>query len=165
MTAPLYAIAQEFREAIAALAELDIDDPQTIADTIEGMAAPLEDKLRAVIAYSLEVDILATGAADAAKRMKERADSLDARVKGLREYALRTMQATGVGEIATDEWAAKLAKKPPSVIIDEALLPPEFWRETVTRSPDKSGAMLRLKAGQEIPGARLSDTSYRLAIR
>jgi len=71
----LYEAVAQYRADLDALAELDLD-PQTYADTLESMAGDIEQKLRAVIAYSLELEIEATGAAAASKRMKDRADAL-----------------------------------------------------------------------------------------
>jgi hypothetical protein len=162
----LYHIAAEYRQQLAALADLDMP-PEAVSDTVEGMAGEVEDKLRAVIAYSLELDILATGAADAAKRMQERAKSLHGRVEWLRAYALQAMQGTGIGEVATDEFSAKVAKKPPSVnVIDAALIPPAFMRtpEPPPPAPDKSAIAAALKAGASIPGCELQQ-GYRLAVK
>ena len=116
----LYEVVQEYRTQLDALAELDID-AQTYADTLESMDGDLRDKLRAVIAYSLDLEIEATGAAAASKRMKERAESIENRVKWLREYALRAMEATDLPEISTYNCGAKVAKKPPPVVISKGV--------------------------------------------
>ena len=163
MTA-LYQIVSEYRQQLDALAELDID-AQTYADTLDGMQGELQDKLRAVIAYSIDLEIEATGAAAASKRMKERAESIENRVKWLREYALTAMEATGVAEVSTDEWAAKVAKKPPSVVIAEgAELPAEYIRTTVKTEPDKAALKAALVAGKVVPGVSLV-AGHRLALR
>lgn len=163
MTA-LYQIAAEYREQLAQLADLDLP-PEVVADTVESMQGEVEAKLRAVIAYSLELDILANGAADAAKRMQDRAKALQSRVDVLREYALYAMQLTGISEVITDEFAAKLAKKPPSVLILEgAELPDEFMRVKTTREPDKALIKAALLAGRDVVDARLI-SGYRLAIK
>ena len=160
----LYEVVQEYRAQLDALAELDLD-AQTYADTLESMDGDLKDKLRAVIAYSLDLEIEATGAAAASKRMKERAESLDNRVKWLREYALRAMEATGLGEISTDEWAAKVAKKPPSVVIADGIeLPAEYVRTTVKTEPDKAALKAALTAGAVVPGVSLV-AGHRLALK
>ena len=160
----LYECVAEYRQQLDALAELDLD-AQTYADTLESMDGDLKDKLRAVIAYSLDLEIEATGAAAASKRMKERADSLDNRVKWLREYALRAMEATGMGEISTDEWAAKVAKKPASVVIAEGVeLPAEYVRTTVKTEPDKAALKAALTAGKAVPGVSLV-AGHRIHIR
>ena len=163
MTA-LYEIVAEYRQQLDALAELDID-AQTYADTLESMDGDLRDKLRAVIAYSLDLEIEATGAAAASKRMNERAESIENRVKWLREYALRAMEATGLPEISTDEWAAKVAKKPPAVVIAEgAELPAEYVRTTVKTEPDKAALKAALTAGTVVPGVSLV-AGHRIQIR
>lgn len=162
----LYNIAAEFRQQLAALADLDMP-PEAVADTVEGMSGELEQKLRAVIAYSLELDIQAAGAAEAAKRMADRAKSLQGRVDWLRTYALQAMQGTGIAEVATDEFAAKVAKKPASVnITDAALIPAAFMRtpEPPLPAPDKKAIADVLKTGAAVPGAELVQ-GFRLAIK
>ena len=156
----LYECVAEYRAQLDALAELDLD-AQTYADTLESMDGDLKDKLRAVIAYSLDLEIEATGAAAASKRMKERAESLDNRVKWLRDYALRAMEATGTDAISTDEWAAKVAKKPPAIVIAEgAEVPAVYLRTKVTTEPDKAA----LTAGKAVPGVSLV-AGHRIQIR
>ena len=160
----LYAIAAQYRADLAVLADLDID-PQTAADTLEGMQGELTDKLRAVIAYSLELDILADGASAAAKRMQDRAKILNSRVEWLRAYALNTMQATGINEVSSDEFSAKLAKKPASVVIsNESIIPVEWFRVKTISEPDKTAMRKAIEAGAVIDGVSLSH-GYRLAIK
>ena len=164
MTA-LFTIVQEYRQQLDALAEIEGLDPQTVADTVESMQGDLQDKLRAVIAYSLDLEIEATGAAAASKRMKERADSLDSRVKWLRDYALRAMEATGLDAISTDEWAAKVAKKPPAIVISEdADLPALYMRTKVTTEPDKAALKAAILGGAHVPGVSLV-AGTRLALK
>ena len=153
----LFHIAAQYRADLAVLADLDLD-PGTVADTLEGMQGDLQDKLRAVIAYSLDLDVLATGTEEAAKRMADLAKARRARVQALRDYALTTMQGCGIGEIATDEWGAKLAKKPASVnVLDAALIPPALMRtpEPAPAVPDKASIGAVLKAGGLVPGCEL----------
>lgn len=162
----LYTIASEYQSQLAQLADLDLD-PQTVADTIEGLQGDVESKLRAVIAYSLDLDVVAAGAADAAKRMNERAKTLSWRVDALRAYALRHMQETGIGEVSTDEFGAKVAKKPPSVnVTDPALIPPAYMRqpEPPPPAPDKAAIAAALKTGASVPGCELVQ-GFRLAIK
>lgn len=162
----LYTIAAEYQADLAALADIDLD-PQTVADTLEGMQGDLTDKLRAVIAYALSMCAEADSQNAAAKRMSERAKSTAARADGLLEYARTTMQATGIAEVATDEWGAKLAKKPASVnVLDAALIPPAYMRqpETPPPAPDKKAIAEAIKTGANVPGCELVQ-GYRLAVK
>lgn len=162
----LYSITQEYRQQLSALADLDMP-PEVVADTVEGMQGDVEHKLRAVIAYSLELDVLAAGAKDAAARMADRAKSLNGRVQYLRDYALKAMQDTGIGEVSTDEFAAKVAKKPASVnVIDAALIPAAYLRtpEPPAPAPDKTAIAAAIKTGAVVPGCELVQ-GYRLALK
>ena len=166
MSAPLYQISAEYRQALDALAELDLD-PQTVADTVEGMGGELHDKLRAVIAYALGLSVDAEGQKAAAQRMAERAKATLARSDALMNYARDAMQATGIAEVSTDEWGAKLAKKPPSVsIVDPLLIPPAFMRvpEPPPPAPDKAAIAAALKSGASVPGCALVQ-GWRLAVK
>ena len=97
--------------------------------------------------------------------MNERAKALQARVDGLRAYALNSMQATGIGEVHTDEWAAKVAKKPASVQVAEgAQLPPEYLRIKTTEEPDKAKLKAAIEAGADIEGVSIVQ-GFRLAIK
>lgn len=162
----LYDITTEYRQQLAALADLDLP-PEAVADTVEGMQGDIEKKLRAVIAYSLELDILAKGADEAATRMIARTKTLEKRSEYLRSYALQAMQAAGIGEVATDEFSAKIAKKPASVnVIDAALIPADYMRvpPTPAPAPDKTAIAAALKAGQAVPGCELVQ-GFRLAVK
>jgi hypothetical protein len=162
----LYEAVAEYRANLDALAELDID-AQTLADTIEGMSGDVEHKLRAVIAYALELDIDAAGAQEAAMRMRTRGDSLASRAESLRKYALDAMQATGISRVATDEFEAKVAKTPGRVVIDDvAKVPAQYMRQPPTPAamPDKTALAAAIKAGAALDGVRLV-TGYRLAIK
>ena len=166
MKSTLYEVAALYRAQLEQLSDLDLD-PQTVADTLEAIQGDMQDKLRAVIAYSLELDVLASGAKDAAKRMADRARALESRVDSMRAYALTHMQGTGIAEVSTDEFAAKVAKKPPSVnVTDSALIPASYMRqpEPPPAAPDKTAIAAALKTGALVPGCELVH-GYRLAIK
>jgi hypothetical protein len=165
-TAPLYEIVQGYRAALETLADADVD-AQTVADTVEGLQGDLLDKLRAVIAYGLEQQAQQEMQAAAAKRMAERAKATGSRADSLLTYALRAMQDAGIPSVQTDEWAAKPAKTPGRIVIDDdATLPPEYLRipPAPEPAPDKDAIKRALSAGVELPGVRLV-TGWRMAIR
>ena len=162
----LFHIAAQYRADLEMLADLDMD-PVTVRDTLDAIQGDLHDKLRAVIAYSLDLDVLATGTEEAAKRMADLAKARRARVQALRDYALTTMWGCGIAEVSTDEFAAKVAKKPASVnVTDAALIPAAYMRqpEPPPAAPDKAAISAALKTGASVPGCELVQ-GYRLAIK
>lgn len=162
----LYEIASEYRQQLTLLADLDMP-PEAVQDTIESISGDLQGKLRACVAYSLELDILAVGASEAARRMADRAKTLQGRADALRAYTLKAMQDCGIPDIATDEWAAKIAKTPAAVKIEnQAAIPPLYWRtpEPPPAAPDKTAIKKAIQAGETVPGAALVG-GFRLAIK
>ena len=160
----LYQITAEYRAQLAALQDLDLP-PEVVADTVEGLQGDIESKLRAVLAYSLELEIQETGASEAAKRMQDRAKSLSSRVSGLRAYALRAMQEAGISDVSTSEFAAKVAKTPAAVKIAEGTkLPAEFVRTKTTTEPDRTALKAAIQGGREVAGVELV-SGYRLALK
>lgn len=162
----LYQIADDFRKTAAILAELDLDE-QTIRDTLEGELAPFEDKARAVACVLTNIEAEAQAYADHAARTMERADALEKRAKSLRCYLLTQMTACGVSEIKGPGLLLKLQNNPPSVdVFDERQIPVEYVRTLPPPppAPDKKLIAEALKAGIEIPGAKLKQTQ-RLVIK
>jgi Siphovirus Gp157 len=162
----LYSITQEYRQQLAALADLDMP-PEVVADTVEGMQGDLENKLRAVIAFSLNLRAEAAAQKTAAQQMAERFKATESRVDGLLAYALKAMQDTGIGEVSTDEFAAKVAKNPASVnVIDAALIPAAYLRtpEPPAPAPDKVAIAAAMKTGAVVPGCELVQ-GFRLALK
>lgn len=148
----------------AQLADLAGDDPDAIRDTLEG-----ETNLHELIAK-----VIADVAADAAHvkgieahiaEMEARKERLKLRMQTARAAILNAM---AIGEIKKLELPiATLSRKPvpPSVqIIDEALIPSEFWKRSDPRL-DKKAIAEALKEKREVPGAMLSNGGETLAVR
>lgn len=157
MTA-LYELAREYRGAAMALSELDLD-PQTIADTLESISGDLETKAVNVAKFARNLEVSAEQIKAAEKVMADRRKSLEKRAESLRAYLLHCMQATEIQRIECPYFALTIKKNPPAVVIeDEAQIPAEFMRQPdpPPLAADKKAIGEALKAGREVPGARLS---------
>lgn len=162
----LYEIAAEYRHMVAALLATDAD-AQTVADTIEGESFPLEVKAQNV-AYAIKtLQANADAIKGAEAEMEKRRKSMENRAQNIRDYLLTCMEVAGVQKIECPHFAIKIANNPASVVIeDERQLPADYLRvpETPPPSPDKKLIGDALKAGQDVPGARLA-RGKRLDIR
>jgi len=166
MNLALYQITAEHQALARQLAEMDIDD-QTIADTLEGNLAPFEDKARAVAAVIGNLAAEAEVYAAHAKRMQDKAKAIAARSESLKAYLLNNMQAVSVSEIKGDGFSIKLQNNPESVeVFQPELIPALFMRvpPVPEAQPDKTSIKEALKAGADIPGARLT-RSVRVGIK
>ena len=159
----LYDIAAEYRQTADKLADLDLDE-QTIADTLEGMSGALELKAQNVVMFARNLEATATAIKEAETAMASRRKAIEHRAAGLRRYALSAMQVAGVQSIECPYFKLSVRKNPPAVeVFDAAQIPAQFMR-TPPPAPDKKAITEAIKAGQEVPGARLV-SGERLEVR
>lgn len=157
MTA-LYQLVAEYREAAAVLDDLDLDD-QTVADTLEGMTGAIEVKAVNVACVARNLEATAGAIREAEAQMSARRKAIEARADGLRRYLLACMQQTGIQKIESPYFRLAVRDNPAAVdVFDAKQLPAEFMRqpEPPPPAPDKSAIKEALKAGRDVPGARLT---------
>lgn len=154
----LYEIAHEFRQMVERLMQTDAD-AQTVADTIEGEAYPLEVKAKNV-AYAIRTLIANAEAIEAAQdEMEKRRKAMENRAASIKRYLLECMEMAGVQKIDCPHFSIKIANNPPAVVIDDdRQIPASFIIEPEAPPPypDKKAIAEALKAGQDVPGARLT---------
>jgi hypothetical protein len=162
----LYVLSNQYRE-LEKLTDSDADiDEQTLADTLEGLTGELEAKALNVAGFLASQEAFADSIAAAAEKMVEREKRLRKRAAYLKQYLLTNMLATGKLKIESPEMALAVRKTPASVVIfDEAAVPAEFMVQPPAppARPDKRAMGDAMKAGTEIPGAKL-ESGYRLAL-
>lgn len=160
MTA-LFNIANQYLRLAEQLADGDFD-AATIADTIEASgitdelatkAQGIEYVARGAEAHNLAIDAeIARLQALKAQRMKVAA--------GLRGYLLDNMTRMQIERIDCPMFSISIRKNPPSVdIYDPMSLPAQYMvlpePKPVIAAPDKKAIAAAIKAGAEIPGAKL----------
>jgi uncharacterized membrane protein YccC len=154
----LYLIATEYRQALDTLAESDLD-PQTLADTLEGLGGELQPKAVAVAMWARNRDADADAIEEAAKAMMDRAKADRAKAAQARAYLLQCMQLAGVERISSPHVVLSVRANPASVEIeDEDQIPAAYMTDPkpVPPKPDKALIKRALQDGHEVPGARLA---------
>ena len=165
MNITLYELATEIREVADKLADMDID-PQTVADTLESIALPFEQKAASVSAFVRNLEATAEQIKAAETEMAKRRKAMENRASHIREYLLAQMQRTGISKIESPMFRISIRTNPESVAIDsEAQIPADYLREVpATYSPDKALIKQALQDGYDVPGAHLA-RSQRVEIR
>ena len=155
MTA-LYVIAQEYRDAAARLADLDLP-AEVVADTLDSLSGELEVKAQNVAMFVRNLEVTAAAIKQHESEQALRRKAIEARADALRAYLARCMEATGIERIEGP--GVKLSfRKSSAVVIDGAdLIPAEFMRqpETPPPAPDKKAIGDAIKAGTDVPGAHI----------
>jgi hypothetical protein len=169
MTA-LYVLSNQYRELAEKLADADFD-AQTVADTIEASGITDELSVKAQgIEYVAREALAHHEAIDAEiarlQALKAKRDKL---AQGLRDYLKANMERSGIEKIECPMFSIGIRKNPPAVeILDAATLPASFWRTPEPKppvaSPDKALIKAALQRGEDVPGARITQ-STRLEIK
>jgi hypothetical protein len=195
MSEPLYQIVARYQDDLSRLQDLDMP-AEVVADTIEAMQGEVEEKVRAVVAFALQLDRAAEMREAEAQRMAGGAVVMRRRSDALKLAAQAALMNSGLRlPMIAPEFTLNLAKLPPSVeVTAPEALPAPYQQTTITftikgepkgdtwlagqfafqqagfdmaeeTKPMKKAIGEVLKAGQEVPGARLATTSYRLTVR
>jgi hypothetical protein len=161
----LYQIADDYLNALEALAEMEDLPPEAIADTLEGLAGTFEDKAANVAAYIRTLDAEAAAIEDARKAMERRETALERHANRLRDYLKSQMERTGIPRVKNSWVSVRIQPNPPSVVIeDETMLPERFKQAVTTVKLLRCNIAKALKAGEPVFGARLEQTT-RLVIQ
>lgn len=155
----LYELSTQYQQLAQQLAELDMD-AQTVADTIE--ASGLTDDFTAkaqgieMVCREMTKDIPAIEAE--LKRLKALKEHRERIAAGLHDYLKFHMEATGIQKIDSPLFSIALRKNPASVeLFDETQVPEEFLVPKYSIS--KTAIKDAIKAGREVPGARMTQTT------
>lgn len=152
----LYEITGQFRE-LAALADgADEDLAVAVRDTMGAIEAEFNDKALAVSHVILNFDADIAALDSEIDRLQERKRLITNRQKEIKDYLRENMEATGITKISCPLFTITCAKGRESVVVDdESKLPDELMRVKTEISPDKAAIAAKLKAGEDVPGARL----------
>lgn len=130
---PLYEVIREYHQQLSSLNDTDLP-PEVVFDTIEAMQGDVEMKIRAVVAYALQIKADAETRKAHAKRMAESAKAMESRYDSLMMYAQIGVMNSGIKlPINLPEFTLNLAKNPPSVDVTASPVdvPAPFLRRTI----------------------------------
>ena len=155
----LYELCSEYKDAEKTLSDCSLPE-EVIADTLEGLKYPLEEKCKAVAMVIRNMEADAKAIKDAADSMLARAKAAENRAKHLKGYLQSAMEATGITKIESPYFVISLRNNPESVVIDaESQIPADYMREVpATYSPDKTLIKKAIQDGYEVPGCHLTRT-------
>ena len=164
----LYELTGQYLALVDSLDRMDMD-AQTIADTIEasGIVDDIQTKAQNIEMVAREATKYITLIDMEIDRLKELKACRERVGQGLRDYLKRNMGAAQIERIECPFFRISIQKNPPAVdIFDPLSIPADYMTTPKPPAPvpDKERIKEAIKAGQEIPGARLTQ-STRLAIK
>ena len=149
----LYDIANEFEKSLDNL--LDHDDSDLLKE-IESIEGEFKLKSANVAKYIRNLEHLALGIKQIEGNQKERRTSLEKKISRLKEYLRINFEKTNTEKIESDDIVIAVYKNPVKVnIIDEDLVPKEFFQYKETKLLNKDKIKDSLKNGEDVPGCEL----------
>lgn len=162
----LYEVTQDYLQIMAMMEDPELD-PQTLADTMEGVEGELEIKAEnyAKVMKNLEADV--SGIKAEIDRLSERKKTIEKNIKQMKEALQQAMEVTGKTKFKTELFSFTVRNNAPAVVVDEQYIeniPEEYLR---IREPevDKTKLKEALKAGVDLEGIAHLETSTSLAIK
>lgn len=168
MNASPILVVDEVRHAIESLlAEYPelADDDTLRADMIEGETRAF-DLLDRLVSEAQDAAALSAGIKGLLESLGKRKAAAERREEAMRALALRIMEAAKLDKVVLPRGTLFTRRLAPTVrLLDEKLIPDEFWR--VKREVDKAAlkAALQNANGFPIPGAELTNGGVGLTIR
>jgi hypothetical protein len=159
----LYEIDAMLRQALDAADEwIDRETgevPEDWARLIEDLQMSRDAKCLSVAAYIREQEAQASAIAEEIDRLEKRLYAAKNKASQLKQYLATSVK---VGEKLKDARVAISWRKSERTIIDEKVLPDEYWK--IERSPMKSSVKIAIESGMYVPGARI-ETCNNISIR
>ena len=162
----LYELTGQFRELSALAENADEDMAVAVRDTMGAIEAEFKDKALAVshIILNFEADVSAIDAE--IERLQERRRLVTNRQGQIKDYLRENMQAAEITKISCPLFTITLAKGRETVVVDdESALPDDLVTVKTDVKPDKAAIAAKLKAGDEVPGARLERSQSTIRIK
>jgi hypothetical protein len=164
-----FEVAAEIR-AIGEQLRAEQPDQQTVEDTLEGLAWPLDEKLESLAKLRRMLAGTRDARLERADSLREQAGRDEAAIARIEHLIQTLLQASGRDRASTGLFTIALYRKPAAVVIDDAAgVPSSYMRITDPPPPsppvpDKKAILAALKAGQHVPGAHLEE-GVRLSIK
>lgn len=139
----------------------DDTDLQTIEDTLQSIEAGIEIKAENTVSLLKNLEVYSNGLEKEIDRLEKMQDAINHKYDMIRSCLFSQLELTGLTEIKTSVTTIKKQNNPPSVVIEEESLIPARFQTVVpqTYKISKVEIAKELKAGVEVPGAKLLKTT------
>tara|TARA_B100000427_G_scaffold163328_1_gene135753 strand:+ start:300 stop:791 length:492 start_codon:yes stop_codon:yes gene_type:complete len=149
----LYELADEFKDALENLTDLD---DQAVIDTLESLEGEFKLKSTNVAKYIKNLENILDGMKEAESNMRQRRVSLEKKIHHMREYLRNNLEKSGIKQIDAPDISISMQKNPYKVVINnENEIPEDFIDTKETKTVNKEKIKEALKDGKEVPGCEL----------
>lgn len=146
----LYALTSEMLE----LLEME----ECPADAIEAVFGNIQAKDNKIAFFIKDLDASAEAHKAEAKRIAEKGKAIEAKAKRMKDYIKEQMERLDLTDLETGTFKFKIQNNPPALDITNEEEIPDAYKLIIPQQvePDKERIKAALKAGEEVPGCRLT---------
>lgn len=161
----LYKLANQYQQKLYSMLDNEDFSLDYIDEQLSDLTDEIKVKIKNVGAFILNLKAEHDATAEAAKRMKLRADSLKKTHDSLVNYLIDNIVKTDIKEIKCDEFLIKLADCPESLVVsDERMIPDIYLNAKIVKTLDKKAIKEAISSGENIPGCYI-EKNKRLIIK
>ena len=139
-------------------------DDETLRDTVEGLTR-LPEMLAAILRSQLDDQATINALRERIGDMQERLARIEGRSERKRAIVAGVMERADIKKLSEPDFTASLRPTPaPLIILDETLIPADFWKVQPAKL-DRRGLAVALGEGHPVPGATLGNGGSTIAVR
>jgi hypothetical protein len=155
-TMSIYSLTQDFLAVQSQLEERDLD-AKTVADTLETLQIPIEDKAENIIKWAKNLQAMSEVRKNEAKRLTELASKDEKKAERLLGYLDEALKLINKKNLTAGVFEVWYRKGSEVIEIDPLRLPQEYWiiPEPKPQPFDKPKLKKLVKSGVNIPGVSL----------
>lgn len=164
--ATIYQITNDYLQLMQMMEDPELD-PQTLADTMEGIEGELEDKADnyARVMKNMEADL--NGIKAEIERLSTRKKTIENNIKRMKEALQFSMETTGKTKFKTELFSFEIRKNAPAVIMDEPYIEnvPERFLKYSEPTINRSAIKEAIQNGEDLEGLAHLEQSKSLTIK
>jgi sugar-specific transcriptional regulator TrmB len=162
----LYEITSDYMQLMQMMEDPELD-PQTLADTMEGIEGELEDKADnyARVMKNMEADL--NGIKAEIERLSTRKKTIENNIKRMKEALQFSMETTGKTKFKTELFSFGIRKNAPAVVMDEPYIEnvPERFLKYSDPTINRLAIKEAIQNGEDLEGLAHLEKSTSLTIK
>ena len=162
----IYEITSDYLQLMQMMEDPELD-PQTLADTMEGIEGELEDKADnyARVMKNMEADL--NGIKAEIDRLSTRKKTIENNIKRMKEALQFSMETTGKTKFKTELFSFGICKNAPAVVMDEPYIEnvPERFLKYSDPTINRTAIKEAIQNGEDLEGLAHLESSTSLSIR
>lgn len=164
MTKALYEISADY---LLAIENIQVDEETgevTGYEELEAVADEFDIKAENISLFIKNEEAFALSIREEEKALADRRKQHENKANNLKNYLANQMLDIGKTKLETPKTKVSFRKSEQTIIEAEDLIPKEYIKEKITRTPDKTAIKNAIKSGQEVSGAYI-ETKQNIQIK